>query len=196
MEGTKPFFVFINSVRDRLIKGLCELFNGFREEVRKIRVAYILDHPTSFVATSMQQTYEQCLAISNPNHQLAEGKKKVYKKSTLHPRRVDHLRDKFKGTGEEPSVFEDVADSAKTAFQNLMSSWDKKYCTPKLAKAHDRILKDFNARFVVPEDVKTEENEEAIEKLKQSAYDALEIIQGPLKENLKLCEEYEKNGGV
>ena len=139
----------------------------------------------------MQHTYEHCLTLSNPNQQTTELKKRVYKKSTVHPRRVDCIREKLKGTGEDQSVFADVAECASKAFNELMTAWAN-LGQSKLEWAYDFVVNDFNTRFETA-DVKTEEDSEFVETLKEAACHALAVTRGEMDPDLRECEEYEKS---
>ena len=95
-------------------------------------------------------------------------------------------------TTRKKAVFSDVSQMVNKAFEGIMEQWEKVYYAPELTNAYKRVLRDFDRRFTVPEEVKEERDEKAIETLKEAAYQALEIIEGPMKEHLDKCDEYEK----
>ena len=194
MKGAQLFFEVIRHTRDSVTVAISKIFIQLRVSVEAIRHAAMLDAEDSYVATAMQKTYEQCLAISNPNHQPGVGKKKVHKKSGAHLRRVECIRQKLQGMGDEPSVFAAVSSSISAAFEELLGQMKEKGFVPELQGAHDHILRDFDRRFNVPEEAKVEANLEAVERLKVGTAAALAIIEGPMKDHIELCEAYEKSG--
>ncbi|KAK3719647.1 hypothetical protein LTR37_004184 [Vermiconidia calcicola] len=194
VKGAQLFFEVIRHTRDSATIAISKIFIQLRVDIEAIRHAAMLDAEDSYVATAMQKTYEQCLAISNPNHQPGVGRKKVHKKSSAHLRRVECIRQKLQGMGDEPSVFATVSSSISAAFEELLGRMKEKGFVPALQGAHDHILKDFDRRFNVPEEAKVEANLEAVERLKSGTAAALAIIEGPMKDHIERCEEYEKSG--
>jgi hypothetical protein len=147
----------------------------------------------------MQPTYEHCKDVLKSDN--AQPKKQNSNKKT---RISEILRAKVTGAGlkkdgdededdeeMEGSVFFDVSQMVNKAFEGVMEQWEKVYYAPELASAYKRVLADFDRRFTVPEEVKEERDEEAIEALKNAANEALKIIKGPMKEHLDKCEGYE-----
>lgn len=197
ITGTKSFYQIIQLTRDSVLNDMKRVFNNLHTRVSGLRHACLFDEG-SYVQQGMQGTYEQCQLISNPEHKQvnpATGKRKYQKKSTIHPRRVELLRQKLRGA-EEPSIFAEVGIAAKSAFEETVTEWNKNQCTPKLADAYNYIMKDFDTRFAVCEEVQIEEDEEAIARLKDAADEALKMVEGPLLGHLEACEAYEKNGGL
>jgi hypothetical protein len=148
----------------------------------------------------MQPTYERCKEVLKSDN--AELKKQNTNKKT---RISEILRAKVTGAASkkdedededddemEGSVFFDVSQMVNKAFEGIMEQWEKVYYAPELASAYKRVLADFDRRFRVPEEVKDELDEEAIEALKEAANEALKIIEGPMKEHLDKCDGYEQ----
>ena len=146
----------------------------------------------------MQPTYDMCKLVTNTNPEptLTGTGRPRYQKSTVHPRRVELIREKLKGSSEQQSVFESVCHRMCIAFEKQLVAWEQEKCVPKLKKGCDQVIVEFERRFAVEEEIKQEGDQEAIEKLKDAAYSALSIIEGPMRENIKRFEEYEKGGDV
>ena len=148
----------------------------------------------SFVAAALQKTYEHCSKMSNAVYE--DGVKRKAMKGGVHAKRVESLRERIKGTGDEESVMASVSELMSGEFDDALDAWAADTFRPLLQGACDDILKDFNQRFVVTEEVKTEENEEAVARLKDATNAALDIIYGPLKKHLDDCEKYERGEDV
>ena len=143
----------------------------------------------------MQLAYDECKKVTNTNPDPSPFKngRRNYVKSTAGPRRIQLIREKLKGsmTDGQPSVFESVRDSAWNAFDKKLTEWEEQRCTPRLKKACDEVLQQFEQRFVVEEEIKQEGDKEAMAKLKEAAEAALDIIDGPLKKHITDFEDYE-----
>lgn len=198
VANTKKFYREIQGTRDGVLKDIDRVFGNLRTRINGIRYACVFDND-SYVSKAMQQTYKDCLLIANLDHKPinnATGKRKYQKKSTVHPRRVEMIRQKLRGAGEEPSVFAEVGAAASGAFESTLEEWMKNQYSAILEGAYEHIVADFDRRFDVPDEVKDDEDIEAIEKLKEAAENALQIVEGPLRDHLNKFEIYEKSGGM
>lgn len=148
----------------------------------------------SFVSQAMENTYESCVTMSfneRRNKKKPGSGRKTSKKSGIHPKCVDAIRQRLMGTGQEKSVFAAVSDATKDAFEEGLKLW-KKMFEDALAKGCKIIRDDFNERFVA-DDVKTEEDDEAAKVLKETALEALSRAV-ELKQKVQEFVEHEKVG--
>ena len=71
---------------------------------------------------------------------------------------------------------------------------EKKFA-PVLETARDQIIRDFDNRFVVDEEIKTEDNEEAVAILRQACESILESVDD-LNGRLERWDVYEAGGEI
>ena len=187
----QPFFGFINDTRDNLFAKVSTLCDDLKKEINDIRHTVTLDTKFSFVAAAMEDTYQECLKSQAENYQTFQNRnRRVHKKTRAHDLRVDLVRDKLTGNTNQKSVFASVANLAGKKFEEELKKWGDR-CRDQVAKSCKSILTDFNRRFEVPE-VKSEENQEAVQKLQEAATKALEVINGSMREHIEQCEAYER----
>ena len=180
------------------------LFRQLRDDLNQIRYACTLNNEESYTASEMQDTYLECLKISSTNYDATAPpvlatqprgggrRRRMRQRSGTHAARVETIRKRLSGEGESISIFAAVFQRASVRFDDTLKSWAKD-CDHAIGKGSKSVLVDFNRRFEVPA-VKSEENQEAVERLKQAAHKALDIIEGPMKEHLERCKAYEKAG--
>jgi hypothetical protein len=135
----------------------------------------------------MQPAYDRCKEIwesNDPELKAKKGGKRIAM--------VDAIRRQLRGTEGEKSIFTSLSELVEGAFSKTMMKWEDEDFTPKLKKAYEQVMEHFNGQFTVSDEVKTEENEEAVARLKAAAYTALEIIDGPMKQHLDRCDRFEE----
>lgn len=137
----------------------------------------------------MKETYEACKEVSASTDPAL--KKKSGKKARIH----EMLRARVMGLEEETSIFISVLALISDDFEAIVDEWQEVYYTPELKNAYDLVLADFDQRFVVTEEIKSEADEEAVEQLKDAAKLALDKIHGQIKMHIDLCEEFENGSG-
>ena len=200
VQGAKSFFGRIQAIRKESVNDVKKIFGNLRGRVLGIRNMSIQYSPravhSSYIDEVLESTYENCKAVSKASMEAASGKQQSHSRGKVHPRRVEILRQKLKGTGGEASVFASLAELLSSRFEEQVVGWEKNDCMPKLTEAHDQVIREFNGSFVAEEEVKTEENEAAVEKLNTAVNEALAVIHGPMKKHVERFEDYEEAGGV
>ena len=167
------------------------VFSELRHDIRAIRHACTIEqargHASTYVAQAMQPAYDRCNEIresKDPAYKAKKGGKRI--------EMVDVIKRQLRGTEGEKSIFTSVLGLVEEAFSKIMMKWEDEDFTPKLKEAYESVMESFNGQFTVSDEVKTEENEEAVARLKAAAFTALEIIDGPMKEHLDRCDRFEK----
>lgn len=200
MKGQQEFIVMVRKIRDGAMRPMSFKRQAMLDDFNEVRSRCIFKPDnSSYVSESMEDTYHSCanVAIVQPREKGVKkrGIKKKDKaegpKTSPHATRIDIIRAKLTGNSTEPSVFDDVAHSAKTDFDERVSKWIRDEYTRTLKKASEDILRDFNNRFAVQEEDIKQEHPEAVEKLKIAIEDCLQVVNGELKDSVKRWEGFE-----
>jgi hypothetical protein len=185
VAGQDDFIQHIRVTRDDVLMEMSDMFTQLREQAFvDIRHATEIDTSDSYVADSMRETYERCLEITATNAQAQTGKQKKFKATTVHAQRVELVQQKLTGTGNEASVYGDVAKFAMGEMEEKLNAWQEEGFKKALNDACNSIIDDFGRRFDDAEESKPkmEDLPDLKEKLLAAADHALQQTKGPLKD--------------
>ena len=196
VAGSAEFFQSIRGIRDEVLRDLEKVTYFLGRKVETIRVTCI-NSEDSYITEAMKSAYQACKLVTNTaGHITTASGRRRSQKSNAHPQRVDIIQQKLAGAVElgEQSVFEITFLDMKTEFEKTLSKWANDQCLPVLRKGNENIFAEFDRRFTVEDEIKQEEDEEAIEQLKNAAELALLKIEEELKPEVEAFEAYEKGG--
>lgn len=180
----------VRNIRDVALKTMSTTLQYMQVDFAEIRNRCILKPDnTSYVSEGMAQAYHKCaiLTVVEPDN----AKKRKGARSKPHITRAEIIREKLTGNGMEPSIFADVAQKAKQAFEETAAKWVQQKYAKALKDAATCVLEEFDARFAVDEEQIKPDRPELLEQLKLDVAHCLDMVNGELKESVKQWDTFE-----
>jgi hypothetical protein len=135
------------------------------------------DSLSTYVDKAMQLAYDDCKEIKKDKD--PKWKDKDWKKENPSKRvhAVNRIKEQVNGNQRDvKSIFSSVPDTVSNDFEEILAKWERKKLKPLLGDTRDQIIRDFDNRFVMGDDIRSEGNEEAVAILREACESIFESI--------------------